>query len=470
MSQNRTISKADWETCLAVLSNVVDDPDLALESEKLERLVAQIYKKARKQKRKDAALNLSEEEKFSRQEQSKEDRQNNHLIDQQIFTNTVIANIHAGKVGNENQEIQDTEQLTKIRGKSKACYCCGTDYREIHFFYHRLCPECAEINYQKRNQRTNLTGRYALVTGGRIKIGFETALKLLRDNAVVMITTRFAKDALNRFSKEKDFNDWQNRLYIQSLDFRDFPALLSFINYLETNWPALDILINNAAQTVRHSEDFYALAIQQEDPLISIPSFLQERILLPENNKNILNLDLLKATNCELDRHGQPIDKRERNSWTLKLEDIEVKELLEVLLINSAAPCLLTAKLKKLFLKSKHKERFVINVCGLDGQFNRASKTIYHPHINMSKAALNMMTRTSSADYLQDSIYMNSVDTGWVTLEGAYSKREQMKAKGFIPPLDEVDAAARIYDPIVKGLEGNLEYGKLFRNYLPTDW
>lgn len=470
MSKDKTISKADWETCLTVLSNVVSEPDLALEPEKLERLVAEVYKKARKQRRKDNALNLSEDERNFRQERSLQDKQENRLVDQKIIANTAIANIHAGKSINPIDLVEVTSRTIEIRGKSKNCYCCGVDFRKVHFFYHKLCPDCAEVNYQKRTQRIDLTGRYALVTGGRIKIGFETALKLLRDNAVVMITTRFAQDALQRFSKEKDFSDWQNRLYIQSLDFRDFPALLSFISYLETNWPALDILINNAAQTVWHPQEFYALAIEQERKLKTLATSLQERILASGTTNNLHNLDLLQTTNIELDRHGQPIDKREKNSWNLRLEELEARELLEVLLVNTAAPCLLTAKLKRLFLKSKHKNRFIINVCGLDGQFNRTSKTIYHPHVNMSKAALNMMTRTSAADYAEDNIYINSVDTGWITHEGAYSKREQMRAKGFSPPLDEVDAAARIYDPVINGIKDKLEFGKLFRNYLPIDW
>ncbi|MBK7992533.1 MAG: SDR family oxidoreductase [Blastocatellia bacterium] len=337
-----------------------------------------------------------------------------------------------------------------------------------YIFLPKLCFDCAEFNYKKRNQKIDLTGYYSLVTGGRIKIGFQTALKLLRDNATVMVTTRFAQDALERFSKEPDFKIWQDRLFIQPLDFRDLHSLLSFINYLEIHWPALDILVNNAAQTVSHEAEFYKLETEKELKILSSSQKQFSSIQSLAESKQTLNL--VQNLILDLDRHGQPIDKREKNSWTLKLHEVEVRELLEVLLINTAAPCILTAKLKPLFLKSKNKNRFVVNVCGLDAQFNRINKTSQHPHVNMSKAALNMMTRTSASDYAEDNIFMNSVDTGWITHEGSYSKREQMRLKGFVPPLDEVDGAARIYDPIVSAIKHQVTFGKLFRNYLPVDW
>ncbi|MFY9226458.1 MAG: SDR family oxidoreductase [Blastocatellia bacterium] len=459
------MQKADWDTCLEVLTRVIDDPSSALDLEKIERLATNLYKKARKRNRKEAASNLTEEEQALRQERSKQDRQENRLADQQIIASTSIARVHKGeKIEEQHKE----PKTTSVKGGSKSCYCCGVAYREIHFFYHKLCFDCAELNYKKRSQRVDLTGYYSLVTGGRIKIGFQTALKLLRDNATVMVTTRFAQDALERFSKEADFKIWQDRLFIQPLDFRNLPALLSFVNYLELNWPALDILINNAAQTVSHEAEFYKLETEKE---LKVLASSQKQISSIESlATSEQSLSLMQNLILDLDRHGQPIDKREKNSWTLRLHEVQLRELLEVLLINTAAPCILTAKLKPLFLKSKNKNRFIVNVCGLDGQFNRLNKTSQHPHVNMSKAALNMMTRTSAIDYAADNIFINSVDTGWITHEGAYSKREQMRSKGFVPPLDEVDGAARIYDPIVNGINLQAIFGKLFRNYSSADW
>ena len=171
-----------------------------------------------------------------------------------------------------------------------------------------------------------------------------------------------------------------------------------------------------------------------------------------------------------LDRPEEPPDWRESNSWTARLADVGPVELLEVLLVNAAAPFLLIGRLKPLLLRSRFPDRYVVNVAGLDGQFGRAFKTDRHPHVNMSKAALNMITRTSAADYARDGIYVNSVDVGWVTHEGAYSARVRMRDRGFVPPLDEVDGAARIYDPIVRGLGGERECGRFFKDYRPADW
>ncbi len=171
-----------------------------------------------------------------------------------------------------------------------------------------------------------------------------------------------------------------------------------------------------------------------------------------------------------IDRHEEPLDHREDNSWTARLADVGPVELLEVLLINATAPFLLIGRLKPLFLRSTSPDRYIVNVAGLDGQFGRSFKTDRHPHVNMSKAALNMITRTSAADYARDGIFLNSVDAGWVTHEGGYSTRVRMRAQGFVPPLDEVDGAARIYDPIVRGLTGERDFGRFFKDYRPTDW
>lgn len=487
MSEEKTISAAEWQTCIKVISQVIADADAALDLPQLERLATLLYKKARKERRKEAAYELSAEERAQRLAQSKEDRRENRETDRATIGSTGMAQVHQGKELTEAQLKNLPTQNQQIKGKNRSCYCCGIAYREVHSFYHKLCGECAAFNFAQRNRTVDLTGRYCLVTGGRIKIGFQTVLKLLRDNATVMVTTRFAQDALSRFSKEPDFEQWQARLFIQPLDFRDLNGLLSFINYLTLAWPALDILINNAAQTVWHPPEFYALAMEQEQQRLT--TALKDRIISPnhsaalqsqqnEENSNHLveqkslmeQQHLLNNLIPALDRHGQPIDSREQNSWNLRLHEVETRELLEVLLVNTTAPCLLTAKLKPLFLKSKFSQRFIINVTGLDGQFNRTNKTVEHPHVNMSKAALNMMTRTSASDYQQDGIYMNSVDTGWITHEGAFSKREYMRAQGFTPPLDEVDGAARIYHPIIEGIKGNLIAGQILRNYQPTDW
>lgn len=160
--------------------------------------------------------------------------------------------------------------------KEILCYTCAKKFTKVHHFYDKLCPPCADLNYKKRNQKADLTGNYccihcnmhkgkiALVTGGRIKIGYEIVLILLRCGATVITTTRFPKDASLRFSKEKDFDQWKDRLQIYGLDFRYLPSVIEFAEFLKRKLPRLDIIINNAAQTVRKPPAYYSHLLKIE--------------------------------------------------------------------------------------------------------------------------------------------------------------------------------------------------------------
>ncbi|WP_396668922.1 SDR family NAD(P)-dependent oxidoreductase [Microbacterium sp. R86528] len=385
--------------------------------------------------------------------------------------------------------------------KARGCYICKKPYTVVDAFYHQLCPECAALSHRKRDARTDLTDRRALLTGGRAKIGMYIALRLLRDGAHTTITTRFPRDAVRRFSSLPDSADWLHRLKVVGIDLRDPAQVIGLAEDVAAAGP-LDILINNATQTVRRSPGAYQPLVDAElsplpdGPLPELVTFGHTNDQHPQalersvaahpvlaaaaSRADELTEQAMAAGSSSLERlnAGTAIDAgglipdlHGINSWTQRVEEVDPLEMLEVQLANTTAPFLLISKLRPAMVASPARRKYIVNVSAMEGVFNRGYKGPGHPHTNMAKAAVNMLTRTSAREMFEsDQILMTSVDTGWITDERPHPTKVRLAEEGFHAPLDLVDGAARVYDPIVRGEDGEDLFGVFLKDYERGQW
>ncbi|MFB7512033.1 SDR family NAD(P)-dependent oxidoreductase [Streptomyces sp. NPDC056144] len=399
--------------------------------------------------------------------------------------------------------VTEEGRIAGILQRPRSCYVCKTRYVEVDYFYHQLCQPCAALNRAKREASADLSGKRALLTGGRAKIGMYIALRLLRDGAHTTITTRFPKDAIRRFKAMEDSADWMHRLEVVGIDLRDPAQAVALADQVAEAGP-LDILINNATQTVRRLPSAYSALVEGESaplPAGELPAHhvigafnsgaVGELVGSSELPAGVRDLEAqqvadlaLVAGNATIAKHldGTAIDAGglvpdvvESNTWVQSIEQISPVELLETQLCNYTAPFILISKLRASMAEAAKKaasgRAYVVNVSAMEGVFSRGYKGAGHPNTNAAKAAMNMVTRTSGQEMFQtDGILMTSVDTGWITDERPHFDKLRLAEEGFHAPLDLVDGAARVYDPVVRGEAGEDLYGCFLKDYAPANW
>ncbi len=307
----------------------------------------------------------------------------------------------------ERNDVHDTGEDRRLSAETRVareggsedvhCYVCKQHYAVIHHFYDQLCPGCAAFNFHKRTERADLRGRVALVTGGRVKIGYQAVLKLLRSGAHVIVTTRFPRDSAQRYAREADFAEWADRLEIFGLDLRHTPSVEAFCREMLATRARLDFIVNNACQTVRRPPDFYRHMMEGETAALqAMPGHVRKLVgsyeglrgysMLPEAGVRLkadttsddrptvarsaqaglthaaqlsqiplLPEELLAQKDLfpegRLDQDLQQVDLRGRNSWRLLLAEVPSVELLEVHLVNAIAPFVINARLKALMVR-----------------------------------------------------------------------------------------------------------------------
>lgn len=509
--QSKDISAEDIEKCISILERLVADTNQIFEIPKPQRTA--LIKAS-------GQLSRPSREEFSRRKKDakKAAKRKQAARDKNARKETGIRSAREAHIFVAPKLLPEADLKAKAQLELESprnCYVCKTLFTKLHHFYDTMCTECGDFNYAKRFQTADVKGQVAVITGSRLKIGYHITLMLLRGGATVIATTRFPVDSALRFSKEDDFTEWGHRLKIHGLDLRHIPSVEIFCNFIEQRYKKLDILINNAAQTVRRPAGFYShLMPNEERPIASLPKFakdllndhaecLDELTQLTSSTSSTKNMPVtwhgpepgigLRSSaklsqipysfdntlvaqevfpEGELDADLQQVDLRKTNSWRLKLGEIETTEMIEVQLVNSVAPFVLCNRLSEVMKKDQTGKKHIINVSAMEGKFHSFFKEDRHPHTNMAKAALNMLTHTAAGSLAKEGIYMNAVDTGWVTDEdpAELAKRKQ-ELHDFQPPLDIVDGAARVMDPLFDGINTGKHWsGKFLKDYRPISW
>ncbi|KAK8842953.1 hypothetical protein M9Y10_025819 [Tritrichomonas musculus] len=333
-----------------------------------------------------------------------------------------------------------TKKIFEFKGNyGRHCYGCGQPTKYLHPVYIFSCRKCGTIFQQKRYLSRDLKGHVSLVIGCRTKLGHQVSLKLLRAGSIVIGTTRYPERATNLFSEYEDFEKWNNNFDVYSngldLDTTDLESKCKALSeYILNKYKKLDNLIICAAQTIR---------VREKD---------KEAVLAQTN---------------EFNRYGDAkfVEEKYVNSWQMNVSDITQQETEECMRINAIGPVFLVKNLIEVMKNSDHTP-YIISVHAREGLFE-PEKGPKHIHTNMAKAALHMMTRTliedkTLATHAGKRFSIHGCDPGWISVDEYYEKDRPFN----IPPLDEIDGAARILYPLFKNLPSSRQTRRQFNEFV----
>jgi NAD(P)-dependent dehydrogenase (short-subunit alcohol dehydrogenase family) len=406
------------------------------------------------------------------------------------------------------------------RRSQKKCYICQFRFFTPHPHYPSLCNPCGQFNLASSSlslpSALSLKSRNALVTGGRLNLGYHTALRLLRCGARVIVSTRYPRDAESRYTHEKDFPIWRDSLRIVGADFRAAADVFSLVDIVKSQlrrWNDdgeihLDILINNAAQTLTDPLEVERQAVRKEaqleiegrdatNHLQLSPSRYQAQIrggvqstqllafesepeavvesksLMDAGHTPEINLPTGSSHNTSLmtaPNHG-------KSSWMQTLHQIPYEDVISAHSVNTFVPLILIRELLPLMgsLRTtpgpKKPLAYIINVSSREGIFesspNSSSKQGHHVHTNLSKAALNMLTETEAGPaWRARRVAMNTVDPGYMSAAPeieAHWKKQGREAC----PIGWEDGAGRVLWPIAVCERGecNPIWGRFLKHF-----
>lgn len=366
----------------------------------------------------------------------------------------------------------------KIKKKTKQCYDCKKGYNMTFILsgYPDLCFACGIKNYKKKNTPVNLSNMTAYVSGARHKIGFETVLMLLRYGAKVIASTRFPNAAWYNYKGEPDFENWKDRLEIIRCDFTQINEVSFLIDHLKKS--KINILINNACQTVKSTDLYLQKALQLETILGGDSKYANKMIENVNMTTQITTIDnqqfIIKSpqwtdlaivseqiSNADIKLNQfkdiEDLTMKDNSTWYKTMDEVGMAEILQVNAINQVVPTMLVNQLKPVMEYPK----FIINVTAVEGQFQSNKINGHHPHTNMCKAGINMMVRTMGTEKEKD-FYIYAVDPGYVSGVDPFKDKY---------PLKPIDGASRILDPVIRWIKNDpIESGVKLKDFKISPW